>query len=263
MPNAELSQPCLVKSKRSDPEIPKFDPRKFSSSSREKLKSSSSKFSSSDTEMTEKLKFSSSKSSSSDTEMSQAMKSSSSESAMSRSRPGKCSQSETVLTSLESPDTGLGLSERCPMVTVKTELCDPGMFIKQEPQTDQMVAQTLTGLTNERGDVIPSDEDQSKFKGLDSILDTSTDENIGKTSDPSQVMRENGEDLTSESLIEEIPAEKVDEEDNSERKKIVQKFKKLKEKKVDNLRLVKKEGVFTVNKNKMNEKWKLQNTTTR
>merc|ERR1719192_3321053 len=114
------------------------------------------------------------------------MKSLSTDSAMSRSRGGKYSQSETVLTSMESPKTGLELSERCPMVTVKTELCDPGMFIKQEPQTDQVVAHTLTGLTNESEHVIPSD-DQSNFKGFDSFLDTSTDENIGKTSDPSQV----------------------------------------------------------------------------
>ena len=153
-----------------------------------------------------------------------------------------------------------------PMVIVKTELChSEDCNIKQEPQALPTVgtndqADSLIDLTD-----IAEDDLQDTIDMRDQFGDQETEASQSQDDCPvtaevgdiqNERREERQEDRLSEwsnEIIEKTKRKEITEEKNLVSKKIEKKMKKLTNKKIDNLRLVRKEGFFTINphKNKM------------
>ena len=141
-----------------------------------------------------------------------------------------------------------------PMVIVKTELChSEDCNIKQEPQALPTVgtndqADSVIDLTD-----ITEDDLQDTIDMRDQFGDQETE--ASQSQDDCPVTAEVGDiqNERSNEIIEQTKRKEITEEKNLVSKKIEKKMKKLTNKKIDNLRLVRKEGFFTINphKNKM------------
>ena len=143
-----------------------------------------------------------------------------------------------------------------PMVIVKTELCQQDLSIKPEPQLSQPTARyhvpaevliDLTGNTEDHHqDMIITEQFRNETKAS-----PSADECHVTNKDILDKGREElKEDLRSEKsneIVEKSRREEISEKKNNSSKKIEKKSMK---KKIENLRLVRKEGFFTINPNK-------------
>ena len=149
-------------------------------------------------------------------------------------------------TGFKSPEADMLKSS--PMVMVKAELCEPDLFIKQEPPSD---------LTEQSFAELEIDQNNEKYSLSEDISQFNKD-----TQSTSKRKEDSFDIMTSSDVLEDIKEIKENKDipikvDENTKKDTLQKNKKAQKpkipkmnKKVDNLRLVRKDGVFTVNQSR-------------
>ena len=146
-----------------------------------------------------------------------------------------------------------------PMVIVKTELCEPDIDIKQEPQSLPTLGtnyqlDSLIDLTDNTEDHLHDVIMKDKFCDQETPASPSKDDCHDTTGDFDHKRREElQEDLLSErskEIDDKSGRKEITEEKNILSKKNEKNLKTSTNKKIDNLRLVRREGFFTINPNK-------------
>ena len=147
------------------------------------------------------------------------------------------------------------------MVTVKTELFEPDLNIKQEPQSQPTVrtnhpAERLIDLADETDDLL-----QDMINKEQVIVEENEASHSKEPSHVTDIHDKRGEkikeDLISErsnEIVDKSSRKEITEGENVLSKKVEKKSTKSTKKKVANLRLVRKEGFFTINPNKIKMK---------
>ena len=152
------------------------------------------------------------------------------------------------------------------MVIVKTEFCDPDLTdltdlnIKQEPESQPSVRTNyqpdcLIDLTENTNDPLPDMIIRDQFKETETEASQCKDDCQMDGDGEFHIKRkeELKEDLLlerSNEIVEKSKRRDITEEKNHLNKKIEKKRKKSTNKKIENLRLVRKEGFFTINPDK-------------
>ena len=140
------------------------------------------------------------------------------------------------------------------MVIVKTELCEPDLNIKQEPQS-QPTARTnyqdesIIDLTDDTDDHLQDICMKEQFI-VQKIQASQSKDKCHVTEIPNKRGEELKEDLMSERSNEiDEKSRRITEVENTLSKKMETNSKKSTNTKIANLRLVRKEGFFTINPN--------------